>query len=207
MSIIVSSDPPDSLTAGLGNRRLVSVPEDTTLRIPKDVEVTRSEQLPQCPPATRPVSLISEAEVRGHPRPVTKAEPVTASQQISLWLLRSSAQDLGDWSAVGSLRNMLGLRPQRRREAKMRKESVLRKCETDVKFRIESDGEEEEDSDVEDSPGKEDRVRKKSSVKDTQGALLKHLARKGASVIDIYRIQLKFFQLEIRQRRCIQVTS
>ena len=38
---------------------------------------------------------------------------------------------------------------------------------------------EEEDSDVEDSPGKEDRVRKKSSVKDTQGALLKHLARKG----------------------------
>ena len=89
----------------------------------------------------------------------------------------------------------------------MRKESVLRKCETDVKFRIESDGEEEEDSDVEDSPGKEDRVRKKSSVKDTQGALLKHLARKGASVIDIYRIQLKFFQLEIRQRRCIQVTS
>ena len=182
MSLIVSSDPPDSLmTTGLGNRRLVSVPEDTTLRIPKDVEVTRSEQLPQCPPATRPVSLISEAEVRGHPRPVTKAEPVTASQQISLWLLRSSAQDLGDWSAVGSLRNMLGLRPQRRREAKMRKESVLRKCETDVKFRIESDGEEEEDSDVEDSPGKEDRVRKKSSVKDTQGALLKHLARKGVT--------------------------
>ena len=88
----------------------------------------------------------------------------------------------------------------------MRKESVLRKCETDVKFRIESDGEEEEDSDVEDSPGKEDRVRKKSSVKDTQGALLKHLARKGVSVINIHRIQLKLFQLEIRQRRCIQVT-
>ena len=183
MSLIVSSDPPDSLmSAGLGSRRLVSVPEDTTLRIPKDVEVTRSEQQPQCPPATRPVSLISEAEVRGHPRPVTKAEPVTASQQISLWLLRSSAQDLGDWSAVGSLRNMLGLQSKgRRQQNKMRKESVLRKCETDVKFRIESDGEEEEDSDVEDSPGKEDRVRKKSSVKDTQGALLKHLARKGAS--------------------------
>lgn len=209
MSLIVSSDPPDSLmSAGLGSRRLVSVPEDTTLRIPEDDEVKGSEQQPQCPPATRPVSLISEAEVRGHPRPVTKAEPVTASQQISLWLLRSSAQDLGDWSAVGSLRNMLGLQSKgRRQQNKMRKESVLRKCETDVKFRIESDGEEEEDSDVEDSPGKEDRVRKKSSVKDTQGALLKHLARKGASVIDIYRIQLKFFQLEIRQRRCIQVTS
>ena len=177
MSLNVSSEP-DSLSAG---RRLVSVPEDTTLRIPEDdTEVTGTDERPgqlQCPPL-RPVSLVSEADVRGHPRPVTKAEPVTASQQISLWLLRSSAQpDLGDWSAVGSLRNMLGLGQGTR--AKRRKESVLRKCETDVKFRIESDGEEEEDSDVEDSPGKEDRIRKKSSVKDTQGALLKHLARKG----------------------------
>ena len=170
MSLNVSSEP-DSLSAG---RRLVSVPEDTTLRIPEDDEV-------QCH-QVRPVSLVSEAEVRGHQWPVTKAEPVTASQQISLWLLRSSAQpDLGDWSAVGSLRNMLGLGQGTR--AKRRKESVLRKCETDVKFRIESDGEEEEeDSDVEDSPGKEDRVRKKSSVKDTQGALLKHLARKGVFI-------------------------
>ena len=127
MSLIVSSDPPDSLmTAGLGSRRLVSVPEDTTLRIPEDDEVTRSEQQPQCPPSTRPVSLISEAEVRGHPRPVTKAEPVTASQQISLWLLRSSAQDLGDWSAVGSLRNMLGLQSKGRQRSKRRKGRPMR---------------------------------------------------------------------------------
>ena len=134
MSLIVSSDPPDSLmTAGLGSRRLVSVPEDTTLRIPEDDEVTRSEQQqPQCPPSTRPVSLISEAEVRGHPRPVTKAEPVTASQQISLWLLRSSAQDLGDWSAVGSLRNMLGLQSKGRQRSKARKEAKESGSEQDL---------------------------------------------------------------------------
>ena len=78
---------------------------------------------------------------------------------------------------MGSLRNMLGLGRRGKRETARRKESVLRKCETDVKFRIESDG--EEDSDVEDSPGKGDRIRKKSSIKDTHGALLKHLARKG----------------------------
>ena len=168
MSLNVFKEP-DSLSA---SRRLVSVPEDTTLRIPEDDEVKCHQ--------VRPVSLVSEAEVRGHQWPVTKAEPVTASQQISLWLLRSSAQpDLGDWSAVGSLRNMLGLGQGTR--AKRGKESVLRKCETDVKFRIESE-DEEEDSDVEDSPGKEDRVRKKSSVKDTQGALLKHLARKGVFI-------------------------
>ena len=168
MSLNVFKEP-DSLSA---SRRLVSVPEDTTLRIPEDDEVKCHQ--------VRPVSLVSEAEVRGHQWPVTKAEPVTASQQISLWLLRSSAQpDLGDWSAVGSLRNMLGLGQGTR--SKRGKESVLRKCETDVKFRIESE-DEEEDSDVEDSPGKEDRVRKKSSVKDTQGALLKHLARKGVFI-------------------------
>ena len=72
----------ESLTAGLGSRRLLSVPEDTTLRIPGD------EASP-----VRPVSLVSEvSEVRGYPR-LTKAEPVTASRQISLWLLRSSAQE------------------------------------------------------------------------------------------------------------------
>ena len=205
MSLNVSSEP-DSLSAG---RRLVSVPEDTTLRIPEDdTEVTGTDERPgqlQCP-QVRPVS---EAEVRGHQMPVTKAEPVTASQQISLWLLRSSAQpDLGDWSAVGSLRNMLGLGQGTR--AKRRKESVLRKCETDVKFRIESDGEEEEeDSDVEDSPGKEDRIRKKSSVKDTQGALLKHLARKGVFIKYSSNSKVThqiIFQPEIRQRRCIQVS-
>ena len=91
--------------------------------------------------------------------------------------MTTPAQDLEDWSAVGSLRNMLGLGRRGIRETARRKESVLRKCETDVKFRIESDG--EEDSDVEDSPGKGDRIRKKSSIKDTHGALLKHLARKG----------------------------
>ena len=72
----------ESVTAGLGSRRLLSVPEDTALRIPED------EASP-----VRPVSLVSEvSEVRCHPR-LTKAEPVTASRQISLWLLRSSAQE------------------------------------------------------------------------------------------------------------------
>ena len=78
----VMSSEAESLTAGLGSRRLLSVPEDTALRIPED------EASP-----VRPVSLVSEvSEVRGHPR-LTKAEPVTASRQISLWLLRSSAQE------------------------------------------------------------------------------------------------------------------
>ena len=189
----------ESLTGGLGSRRLLSVPEDTTLRIPED------EGGVQCPPV-RPVSLVSEAsEVRGHSR-LTKAEPVTASQQISLWLLRSSAQDLEDWSAVGSLRNMLGLGRRGKKRADRRKESVLRKCETDVKFRIES---EEEDSDVENSPGKEDRIRKKSSIKDTHGALLKHLARKGLrmAIKDHKYKRNNIFQLEIRQRLSTLVSS
>ena len=186
MSQLLSSEA-ESLAAGLGSRRLLSVPEDTTLRIPEDAEVTGTEERPQqllCPPV-RPGSLASDPEVGGHPRLVTKAEPVTASQQIGLWLMRSSAQDLEDWSAVGSLRNMLGLgrRGKRMEDQRRRKESVLRKCETDVKFRIESDGEEEEeDSDVEDSPETGERVRKKSSIKDTHGALLKHLARKGPMI-------------------------
>ena len=198
----MSSDS-DSLITGLGSshRRLVSVPEGKALRIPGD-EVTMTDERLPCPPV-RPISVLSEAEIRGHPRPtLTKAEPVTASQQISLWLMRSSAQNIEDWSAVGSLRSILGLRPKTQR----RRESVLRKCETDVKFRIESDGEEE--SDVEDSPGKGDRARKKSSIKDKHGALLKQLARKGRMdhTIHISNLMVVTFQLVIRQRACTRHT-
>ena len=76
----------------------------------------------------------------------TKVNQVTASQQISLWLMRASTQDLG---------------------RKMVRESIkpgrLRKCETEVKFRIESDQEEEEENGTQEKTKKKKKKKKKQS--------------------------------------------
>ena len=127
---------------------------------------------------------------------VAKAEPLTASQQISLWLVRASSQDLVQELAElgtvtrGSFRNIFRTAGGQRQE----QPAALRKCETDVRFRIEAESdqeeEEEEDQAAAASPAiknkffKKKKSRKKplsslSSKNQSNDSLMKHFSMKG----------------------------
>ena len=115
---------------------------------------------------------------------VTKAQPLTASSQISLWLMRASTQDI--YQELGSvsrdsLRNMLWSRGD---SVAAGPADVLRKCETEVRFRIES---EEEDGEGTESPAshnksnkkKKSKMKARSSKNQSNDSLMKHFSVKG----------------------------
>ena len=127
------------------------------------------------------------------PEPVTKAEPVTASQQISLWIWRNSSQDVtsSDWSAMGSIRNIisLGVGHQRHDHTYTGHRDVspdrgLRKCATDVKFSIESDDEDDNDEEC-------DKLNKQRANK-TKEKLLKQLKKGKQFKYPLLILYLKF---------------
>ena len=125
---------------------------------------------------------------------VAKAEPLTASQQISLWLVRASSQDLVQELAElgtvtrGSFRNIFRT-PGDSVKAGQSHQAALRKCETDVRFRIEaeSDQEEEDDQTGTESPARKFKFFKKkknkkkplSSKNQSNDSLMKHFSMKG----------------------------
>ena len=186
----------------LGGRRLLSVPEETTLKInvgeednPSDVnksadeatnDVEIHEQEAVSPVPITEIKLLPEAgKLCVNPEAVTKAEPVTASKQISLWILRTSTQDIHqEWSAVGSIKNMIGMGAPGQDTlvagSRTKEENVLRKCATDIKFRIESDCE-DDDHENDSSPVSDERRRnyKKSPRSNTRDSLLKQFRMKG----------------------------
>ena len=186
-----------------GGRRLLSVPEETTLRIANnledednpesaveatnDVETDEQEEAASTVPVSE-IKLIPDASKLGaNPEAVTKAEPVTASKQISLWILRTSTQDIHqEWSAVGSIKNMIGMNggglDPLVSTSRTKEENVLRKCATDIKFRIESDGEDDDHENENDtSPVSDERRRnyKRSPRSNTRDSLLKQFKMKG----------------------------
>ena len=187
----------------LGGRRLLSVPEETTLKITvgeednpsddsksaeeatNDVEIHEQEAVSAVPTITE-IKLLPEAgKLCVNPEAVTKAEPVTASKQISLWILRTSTQDIHqEWSAVGSIKNMIGMGAPGQDTlvagSRTKEENVLRKCATDIKFRIESDCE-DDDHENDSSPVSDERRRnyKKSPRSNTRDSLLKQFRMKG----------------------------
>ena len=113
-----------------------------------------------------------EVEAPG-PELVTVAEAVSARQQISLWLLTQTSQE---WA--GSVRSLLGLGGGAGRG----RGAGLRKCATDVKFRIEedSDPDTEEEGGHEPGPVSTGQGGQSYSVHKTErGSLMKHFARKG----------------------------
>ena len=186
----------------LGGRRLLSVPEETTLKInvgeednpsdvnksadeaTNDVEIHEQEAVSAVP--ITEMKLLPEAgKLCVNPETVTKAEPVTASKQISLWILRTSTQDIHqEWSAVGSIKNMIGMGAPGQDTlvagSRTKEENVLRKCATDIKFRIESDCE-DDDHENDTSPVSDERRRnyKKSPRSNTRDSLLKQFRMKG----------------------------
>ena len=188
----------------LGGRRLLSVPEETTLKITdtvgeddnpsndsksaveatNDVEIHEQEAVSPVP--ITEIKLLPEAgKLCVNPEAVTKAEPVTASKQISLWILRTSTQDIHqEWSAVGSIKNMIGMGAPGQDTlvagSRTKEENVLRKCATDIKFRIESDCE-DDDHENDSSPVSDERRRnyKKSPRSNTRDSLLKQFRMKG----------------------------
>ena len=122
---------------------------------------------------------------------IAKAEPVTASQQISLWLVRASTQDLYQELGTvtrGSFRNIFGTSGDSVK-AGQGQPAALRKCETDVRFRIEaeSDQEEEEDQTATASLSSKNKFFKKkkskkkplSSKNQSNDSLMKHFSMKG----------------------------
>ena len=124
---------------------------------------------------------------------VAKAEPLTASQQISLWLVRASTQDLVQELQLGSVtrgsfRNIFRT-PGDVVKAVPGQQAALRKCETDVRFRIEaeSDQEEEDDQTGTESPARKFKFFKKkknkkkplSSKNQSNDSLMKHFSMKG----------------------------
>ena len=126
---------------------------------------------------------------------VAKAEPLTASQQISLWLVRASSQDLyQELGSVtrGSFRNIFRTAGDSVKVGQGQT-AALRKCETDVRFRIEAESdqeEEEEDQAAAASPAiinkffKKKKSRKKplsslSSKNQSNDSLMKHFSMKG----------------------------
>ena len=118
------------------------------------------------------VRIEVEVEAPG-PELVTVAEAVSARQQISLWLLTQTSQE---WA--GSVRSLLGLGGGAGRG----REVGLRKCATDVKFRIEedSDPDTEEEGGQELGPASTGQGGQSYSVHKTErGSLMKHFARKG----------------------------
>ena len=118
------------------------------------------------------VDLEVEVEAPG-PELVTVAEAVSARQQISLWLLTQTSQE---WA--GSVRSLLGLGGGAVRGWG----AGLRKCATDVKFRIEedSDPDTEEEGSQELGPASTGQGGQSYSVHNTKrGSLMKHFARKG----------------------------
>ena len=123
---------------------------------------------------------------------VAKAEPLTASQQISLWLVRASSQDLyQELGSVtrGSFRNIFRTPGGDSVKAGQGQQAALRKCETDVRFRIEaeSDQEEEDDHAGPESPARKFKFFKKkknkkkplSSKNQSNDSLMKHFSMKG----------------------------
>ena len=118
------------------------------------------------------VRIEVEVEAPG-PELVTVAEAVSARQQISLWLLTQTSQE---WA--GSVRSLLGLGGGAGRG----RGAGLRKCATDVKFRIEedSDPDTEEEGGQELGPASTGQGGQSYSVHKTErGSLMKHFARKG----------------------------
>ena len=118
------------------------------------------------------VRIEVEVEAPG-PELVTVAEAVSARQQISLWLLTQTSQE---WA--GSVRSLLGLGGGAGRG----RGAGLRKCATDVKFRIEedSDPDTEEEGGHEPGPASTGQGGQSYSVHKTErGSLMKHFARKG----------------------------
>ena len=115
-----------------------------------------------------------EVEVEApDPELVTVAEAVSARQQISLWLLTQTSQE---WA--GSVRSLLGLRGGAGRG----RGAGLRKCATDVKFRIEedSDPDTEEEGSQELGPASTGQGGQSYPVHNTKrGSLMKHFAQKG----------------------------
>lgn len=122
---------------------------------------------------------------------VAKAEPLTASQQISLWLVRASSQDLyQELGSVtrGSFRNIFRTAGDSVKVGQGQT-AALRKCETDVRFRIEaeSDQEEEEEQTATASPSSRNKFFKKkkskkkplSSKNQSNDSLMKHFSMKG----------------------------
>ena len=188
----------------LGGRRLLSVPEETTLKITDtggnednpsndsksadeatNVAEIHEQEAVSAVPVTE-IKLLPEAgKLCVNPEAVTKAEPVTASKQISLWILRTSTQDIHqEWSAVGSIKNMIGMGAPGQDTlvagSRTKEENVLRKCATDIKFRIESDCE-DDDHENDSSPVSDERRRnyKKSPRSNTRDSLLKQFRMKG----------------------------
>ena len=109
-------------------------------------------------------SVPEEASLR-----ITKAEPVTASQQMMRWLMRASTQDIR--TIFRTRRDSL-------------KPGVLRKCETDVTFRIESDQEEEFEQQHSESPRtslrkKRKKIKPRGSRNQSNDSLMKHFSIKG----------------------------
>ena len=187
-----------------GGRRLLSVPEETTLRITNNLEdednpsdhvksaddATNDVETYEQEEATSPVpiseiKLIPDASKLGaNPEAVTKAEPVTASKQISLWIMKTSAQDIHqEWSAVGSIKNMIGMNggglDPLVSTSRTKEENILRKCATDIKFRIESDCEDDENDTSPVSDERRRRNYKKSPKSNTRDSLLKQFKMKG----------------------------
>ena len=124
------------------------------------------------PDMEREVRIEVEVEAPG-PELVTVAEAVSARQQISLWLLTQTSQE---WA--GSVRSLLGLGGGAGRG----RGAGLRKCATDVKFRIEedSDPDTEEEGGHEPGPASTGQGGQSYSVHKTErGSLMKHFARKG----------------------------
>ena len=118
------------------------------------------------------VDLELEVQVEA-PEVVTVAEAVSARQQISLWLLTQTSQE---WA--GSVRSLLGLGGGAGRG----RGAGLRKCATDVKFRIEEDSDQdtEEEGSQELGPASTGQGGQSYSVHNTKrGSLMKHFARKG----------------------------
>ena len=132
------------------------------------------EPQPGTPDMEGEVRVDLEVEVQveaADPELVTVAEAVSARQQISLWLLTQTSQE---WA--GSVRSLLGLGGGAGRGA------GLRKCATDVKFRIEedSDPDTEEEGSQELGPASTGQGGQSYSVHNTKrGSLMKHFARKG----------------------------
>ena len=123
---------------------------------------------------------------------VAKADPLTASQQISLWLVRASTQDLYQELQLGavtrgSFRNIF--RTAGDPGGKAGPGRALRKCETDVRFRIEADSDQEEEDDQTgpDSPARKYKFFKKkknkkkplASINQSNDSLMKHFSMKG----------------------------
>ena len=108
---------------------------------------------------------------------ITKAEPVTASQQISLWLMRASTQDIyQDLGKMDTFRRILRSRTESVRSGE------LRKCETEVKFRIESDQEDEEEEEEEEPVSlkkKRSKTNRRASRNKPNNSLMKHFGVKG----------------------------